>query len=218
MAGRIAAALVALVLLAGAGAAAGYVVAQDEEPLPTTFATPESVPAASPGFPVNVYDVEDDPDAPPLAKKIDLHEEGFGAGGFRLRAPVPDGWRRVRLSGNNQWNFTVADNPLNTYLLRIGILAGERRTTGVAAGARLLALRAQEADGNSENLIVEEQSDTGFVATAIIGGYQRVIMERFLTVPGNTSAYFTVVMNGREVDREAMTELLDRVVAGATVP
>ncbi|MEN8675362.1 hypothetical protein [Nocardioides sp.] len=218
MAGRLVGAFLGLVMLAAAGAGAGYLVGREDVEEPVTFAVPEAVPAEQPSFPVNVYDVTPDPDATPLDGGLALHEEKFRAGGFKLRAPAPDGWQRVELSGRTQWNFTPADRVPNTYLLRIGIVAGERKSPSVETTSRIFALRQQETDGNSENLIIEEQSDSAFTATTIVGGYQRVIMERFLTAPGNSSAYFTVVMNGREVDRDAMTELIDRVVAGAFVP
>lgn len=219
MAGRIVGALLTLCLLAGIGVAVGYVVGQRQVTEPTTFTTPVAVPASRPSFPVNVYDVEPDPTTAPLDAALPLHEEKFSSDGFRLRAPVPDGWMRVELSGRNQWNFSVPTNPSNTYLLRIGLLAADRRSTGVETIARLAALSAAEADGNFENLIVEEQSDTGFTATYIDGsGYQRVSIEKFETVPGHDSAYFSVAMSGREVDREAMVELLERIVSGTYAP
>ncbi len=219
MIGRIAGVLTALVVLAGLGAAAGYLVGRDDAVEPTTFAVPQAVPAESPSFPVNVYDVSPDPTTAPLASDLPLHEEKFRSGGFALRAPAPDGWLRVELPGRSQWNFSVVDNPSHTYVLRIGIIAGERKTPGVETLSRIVALRAQESDGNSANLIVEDQSDTGFTATLIDSdGFQRVAIERFLTMPGDTSAYYTVAVNGREADREAMVALVDEVIAGAYVP
>lgn len=222
MAGRIVGAVLALAGiagLAGIGGVAGYAVRHQSVEEPTPFATPVAVPASRPSFPVNVYDVVPDPDTEPLGTDLLLSEQKFRAGGFRLRAPVPIGWLRVELSGRSQWNFSVPTNPPNTYLLRIGILAGDRQSTGVETIARLAALRAAETDGNSENLIVEEESDTGFTATYIdSAGYQRVSLERFATVPGNESAYFSVAVSGREVDRAAMIELCERVVAGSYVP
>ncbi len=219
MTGRIVRALLLLAVLTAIGAAMGYAAGVERAEEPTTFATPEAVPATRPSFPVNVYDIEPDPDTAPLARDLPLHEERFRAAGFALRAPVPDGWQRVELPGRNQWNFSVAANPTNTYLLRISILAGDRRSTGVEVIARLAALRAAETDGNFENLIIEEESGTAFSATYIdSGGYQRVAIERFETGPADESAYFSVAVSGREVDREAMVELLDRVVEGAYVP
>ena len=219
MTGRIVRALLLLTVLTAIGAALGYAVGVHRTETPTTFATPEAVPASLPSFPVNVYDIKPDPDTVPLVGDLPLHEERFRAAGFALRAPVPDGWQRVELSGRNQWNFTLAANPTNTYLLRISILAGTRRSTGVEVIARLAALRAAETDGNFENLIVEEESGTGFSATYIdSGGYQRVAIERFESGPDDESAYFSVAVSGREVDREGMVELLDRVFEGAYVP
>ncbi|WP_323794336.1 hypothetical protein [Nocardioides sp.] len=219
MTGRIAGALALLVLLALVGAGAGYVSNQDEPVPPASFSPPVAVPAESPSLPVNVYDVTPDPDTPPLAVDTPLSEAKFRAGGFALRAPVPDDWLRVELSGRSSWQFSRPENPSGTYVLRLGIVAGERRAPSVAAASRVFALRQQELDGNSQNLIVEEQTDTGFTYTLIdAAGHQRVGIEEFLTVPGNDSAYFTVAVSGREVDREGMVSLLQRVTAGAYVP
>ena len=219
MTGRITGALAVLVLLALVGAGAGYVSSQDEPVPPVSFSPPVAVPAESPSFPVNVYDVTPDPDTPPLAVDLPLSEAKFRAGGFALRAPVPDDWLRVELSGRASWQFSRPENPSGTYVLRLGIVAGERRVPSVATTSRVFALRQQELDGNSENLIVEEQTDTGFTYTVIDGtGHQRVGIERFLTVSGNDSAYYTVAVSGREVDREGMMSLLERIMDGAYVP
>lgn len=219
MARRIVGAVVVLLVLAGLGAGAGYVVGRNDAQQPATFAVPQSVPAERPSFPVNVYDVEPDPDTAPLGTGLALHEERFRANGFRLRAPVPDGWRRVAVAGGTRWQFTDPDNPSNTYILRIEIVASDTQTTGVQAQSRMIALRQQEDDGNAENLIFEDESETGFTFTEIdVGGHQRVGIERFESVPGNSSAYFTVAVNGREVDRDGLVDLIDQVVEGAYVP
>lgn len=218
MTGRIVGALVVLLLL---GTGAGYAVAAATEgpDAPDSFPTPASVPAQSPSFPVTVYDVEPDPGVAPLATDVPLRVQGFRSGEFRLRAPVPVGWLRVELSGGSAWQFSVSSHPAHTYLLRLGIVAGDRRTPGVQTNARIFALRQQELDGNSENFIVEEQADTGFTYTLIDDdGFQRVGMERFLAVPGSSSAYYTVAISGRETDREGMAAMLDRVLDGAVVP
>lgn len=222
MAGRISGVLALLVLLALLGAGAGYVSARQERVPPTSFSPPLAVPAEDPSLPVNVYEVTPDPATPPLAVDTPLHEEKFRAGGFALRAPVPDDWLRVELSGRSSWQFSRPENPSGTYVLRLGIIAGERRAPSVATTSRVFALRQQEIDGNSENLIVEEQSDTGFTYTVIdADGRQRVGMERFLPQPGgggDLTAYYTVAVSGREADREGMLALLERVVDGAHVP
>lgn len=218
MAGRLVGAVLGLAVLAGIGVTTGYAVGQSRVEEPTSFAAPMAVPAAQPSFPVNVYAVEPDPATDPLETGLPMQEARFRAGGFKLRAPVPVGWRRVDVSSDRS-QFSVASNPQNTYLLRIEILAGDTQSTGVQARSRIDALRSQEADGNAENLIIEDESETGFTYTAIdIGGFQRVGIERFATMPGNSSAYFAVAVTGREVDREGMLALIDRVVEGAYVP
>ncbi|CAN5629438.1 hypothetical protein BH11ACT8_BH11ACT8_33520 [soil metagenome] len=224
MTGRLVGALLVLLLL---GAGAGYAVAEARTsdtppPGPVGFASPAPVPAADPSYPVNEYDVQPDPSTAPLATGLPLHEESFRGGGFRLQAQAPDGWRRVSLAGNTSWQFTVQTNPANTYLLRIGLLAGNRQDVTVASNARVFALQQLELDGNAQNLVIQDQyvtddhSEAGFTATFIdVGGYRRVAVERFLALPGQTSAYYTVAVSGREVDRDGITDLIGRIVATA---
>ena len=214
MTGRLVGALVVLALLGGAG---GYVVATaraESDVAPTTFASPAPVPAADPRYPIVEYVVTPDPTTAALPTDLSLHTAEFEAGGFTLEAPVPNGWRRVGLSGGTQWNFSDPANPPNTYVLRIGIVAGDRRSAVVETMSRITALEAQENDGNSENLIIEQQDDSGFTASLIdVGGYRRISIERFLTFPGNLSAHATIAITGREVDRGGMTDLIARVAA-----
>ncbi len=225
MTGRIVGALSTLVLLAIVGGGIGYVVATDRVEEPATFAEPQAVPAESPSFPVNVYDVEPDPDTAPLPTDVPLEEQRFRSDDFKLRAPVPVGWQRISIAGGVRWQFKDPATPSNTYLLRIEILAGTTQSTSVQAQSRIFALRQQEADGFAANLIIEEDDivqgdpDTGFTYTEIDdGGYQRVGIERFIAVPGNSSAYYTVAVSGREADRDGMVSLVQRIVAGAYVP
>ncbi len=210
-----------LTLLALVGGAIGYAVGENRPetvaPGPVVFATPRPLPAVDPSYPVNEYDVRPDPTTAPLATGLPLRTARFRAGGFTLQAPVPKGWRRGVLGGRTQWNFVDPDNPLNTYVLRIGIVAGERKSPGVATIARVAALQAQESDGNSENLVIRTDDDgAGFTASLIdLAGYRRVAIERFETLPDEPLAYYTVALSGREVDREGMADLLARVIAGA---
>lgn len=207
------AALVALALLGGAG---GYAAAElrEEQPAPIPVAQP--LPAQSPSYPVNVYDVEPDPTTAPLQPGLPLEEVVLraGDGDGAVRVAVPRGWMEVPLLGP-AWNFSVRGNPENTYVLRVSLLGGARQSVTVARLARIAALEDSEANGNLEHLDVEARDDDSFVATYLDGGYLRVAMERFLALGDSNTATVSVAITGREADREGMADLLSRVAASA---
>jgi hypothetical protein len=134
-----------------------------------------------------------------------------------MTASVPVGWVRVKLDEGDSWNFTDPDNPGNTYKLRIGFVAGNRASLKVARDFRIDALEDAEANGDLEHVVVDPLTDDGFTVTYLDDGYQRVGMERFLPQAGSTSAYATVAVTGRERDRDGLSDLLERVVASATL-
>ncbi len=212
MSTRVLGVLLALALL---GVAAGYAGqrALDADDSPASFAA-LPVPASSPSYPVNEYDVLPDPGVAPLPTDVALRRMTLREGGERVSVAAPGSWRRVAVEPGAAWNFSRADYPVNTYLLRVTLLGGQRISTSVAATARLAALRAAERDGNMEAVTVETQDEDGFVATYLQDGYRRVLMERYSTL-GDSTAQLAVAVTGREVDRTGMADLLERVLASA---
>jgi hypothetical protein len=201
----------ALVLVGGA---VGYALGQSAEDEPArTSAGP--VPAVSPSYPVNEYDVRPDPGIAPLAPDLPLHRSKFRTGDLRMTASVPVGWHREVLQGGDTWNFAQLGLPLPSYLLRVGLIAGDRASLNAAREFRISKLEDAAANGDLEHLVVEERTDDGFTASYLSGGYQRVTMERFLEQGDSGQAYATVAVVGRERDREGMADLLERVTASA---
>lgn len=201
--------------LALVGGAAGYALGRSALDEPAQLTDPEPVPAVSPAYPVNEYDVLPDPGIAPLGTRLPLHVARFRAGGLPMTASVPVGWRRVPLTGRDSWNFADPGNPPNTYLLRVGIVAGNRVSLNVARENRITALEDAETNGNLEHLVIEERGDAGFTATYLDESYQRVTTERWLARPGSTEAFAVVAMTGRETDRAGMADLIERVAASA---
>jgi hypothetical protein len=209
-------AAVGAVVLAAVGVAGGVAAGRATQDRPAAIDAAAPVPAASPSYPVEELDVLPDPTIAPLAPGLPTHQATFSAGGLRLAAPVPDGWRRVELSGRTSWNFSVPDNPPNTFVLRIGLVAGNRTSVLVAKAARIAALEDSERNGALDHLDVESETDDGYVATYLEDGHLRVAMERWLPVHDSTQAYAVAAVTGREVDREGMADLLERVVSSAS--
>ncbi len=201
--------------LALVGGATGYVVGRTTLDDPASIAGARPLPAVSPSYPVNEYVVQPDPGIAPLAPDLPLQTAKFRAGGEAMTASVPVGWRRAPLQGRDSWNFADPDNPKNTYLLRIGIDAGDRVSLTVARESRITALEDAETNGAIEHLVIEERADDGFTATYLDNGYQRVAMERWLPQPDSAQAFAAVAITGRESDREGLADLLERVAASA---
>jgi hypothetical protein len=213
----------ACLALALAGVAGGFVVGNVLRGDPTSVAAATPVPAQSPSYPVNEYDVLPDNGIAPLSTNLSSHEEKFRLNQFRLAASVPDGWRRVTLAGGSAWNFAPPDNPSNSYVLRIEIVAGSRASVSAAKGFRILKLQNAVADGNMRRLVIESETEDGFLANYLDPGlnggfYQRFTMERWLTFGGDSTAYADIAITGREADRAGMADLLERVAASASIP
>lgn len=209
-------ALGVVAVLAVAGVAAGYGVSSQRTDEPATISVAAPVPGVSPSYPVNEYDVHPDPGVAPLPTGLELGPRVLREGGYKIEAAVPKGWMLAELDGAG-WNFSVADNPPNSYVLRVEILAGNRASVAASRATRVLRLESTEADGNLDNLVVEDTTDDGFVATYLQNGYRRVTIERFLAL-GGTTAYATVAVTGREVDRDGMNDLIERVSTSLRLP
>lgn len=201
--------------LAVIGAGGGYAASALDGDEPRTISMAMPVPAASPSYPVNEYDVQPDLDDPALAPGLPLVDARFRASaGYALLASVPEGWRKG--GDGSMRTFAIAGANSNTYRLRIGIFT-DRQAVGVKRAARIGALESAEDDGEMQNVVIEDEDDDRFVATYLQNGYRRVTMERFLDL-GRTSAYATVAVVGREADRAGMADLLERVSASLRVP
>jgi hypothetical protein len=200
--------VVLLMLVVGAGG--GFAVAELSEDAPRTIDHVTPVPA-EPSVPTpSAPEVLPDPGAPPLAVNVPTRATHLSTGvhGFGLTVDQPVGWRRNRLA--ETWTWAVPTNPTNTYLLRVSILAGNHQSVAVAKAARLSAFADAEAEGNLSDFVVESQTPDTFIATYINDGYRRVAMERIVSFDGGASAYAVVAMTGREVDREGLTDLVER--------
>lgn len=205
------------VLLLALGLVGGYAVAGRDEPTPVATDRLEPVPAVSPAVPTPTqYAVNPDPDRPALqpdlpSEPVELRQTKRGAG---ISVPVPVGWRSNRLTDSSTWIF-VSDGYTNTYNLRVDLTLGRRTAGSVLVENRLDALRSSQEDGNLQDLEITAQTDMGFEADYIIGGYRRYTVERFVD-DSNGLAIADVAVTGRLVDLEAMRDLLSRTVDGVT--
>jgi hypothetical protein len=198
---------IALVLaVVGAAGAYGVGAMQTEDPRTISMVLP--VPAQDPSYPVVEYDVEPDPTVAPLATGLPLHRVRMVEGQTRLSAEVPRGWDVNPTEPGANWNVVVGDNPQNTYIVRVTDYRMSSVT--VTRQYRMSALRQSQTERNLEHLVFTDEDEDSFTATYLFDGYRRIAMEKFQVV-GATVVSVSVV--GREVDREGMLDLQERVMA-----
>lgn len=201
--------MLALVLT---GAAGGYFLAERDDEERSSFSRPEPVAAVSPSYPVNPVVVLPDPDKPALQAGLPLHRVQVGTAPFDLSLPVPRGWERsVPAAGEWRW-YPPPGLVLNTYFLRVRLIGNQYQPVEQAITSRLDALRTAD---DVEDLRVLSRTADGFVAEYVSAGYRRVTMEKYFAQDGSDAAYAWVALVGRRRDRPGMTDLFDRVVAGA---
>jgi len=207
--GPLMASMVGLALL---GVGIGYAVGHLRDDGPVLIESAAPVPAESPSYPVDPpLVIEPDPDVAPLARDLKTHVERVGEEPFGMRLPVPDGWVRSN-SKAGQWQWYVAGHPDFTYVMRVVLVSGFA-TIPSAIQSRIEAL--DEADETAE-FDLETTTTDGFVATYVLGDHRRLTMERFLSLDDTDTLYATVAVIGRESDRAGLSDLIERVSAGAT--
>jgi hypothetical protein len=209
--------LVLVLVLLVAGAAGGYTLGELNEDRPRILGHAAPVPA-DPSVPTpSTPEMLPDPTNPALAPNVPTRSTHLSTGrhGFGMTLEQPVGWRRNQLG--ETWTWAVPTNPINTYVLRVSILAGRHESVGVAKDSRLNAYENAEADGNLSDFTVESQTADTFIATYVDDGYLRVAMERIVSFDGGDSAYAVAAVTGRERDREGLTDLVQRT-ADSMVP
>lgn len=204
----VARALGAVVVLAVAGAAGGYAVSGFDTEAPATISVAAPVPAADPSYPVVEYDAEPDPTTPALNGYLPLRTVRMIEGDARLSADVPVGWEVVDVDDKPTWNASLRTNPSNTYILRVTVPG--QTVPSVVRDDRMNQLRSAEQNDDLQHVVFETVDADGFVATYVADGYLRVATERFVSVGGSV---VDVSVVGREVDRDGMSVLQQRVVA-----
>lgn len=208
MAWRGAGAVVALAIIgAGGGYAAGRSM---HEPADTSgVAVPLS--ATNPTTPSDPkVRVLPDPAVPALLPEIPLRDVLLGDKRTGVRLSVPKGWNRAYLPGVES-TWAVIDNPLNTYVLRVEVVASNHQSITNTKTARISALKAATVDFKIEN-----QTADSFIATYVKDEYRRLTFHRWVTFQdpdpgdGRGEAYVEIAVTGRLADRLGLQDLIDR--------
>lgn len=204
--------LLALVLVGGG---LGFGASSVLERAPASSGTP--VPAvARPDHPQDPeVTVLPDPEVPALAPALPSRTARLGREPFDLAFPVPSGWIRSDLAGNEaQWS--APGNPLNTYVLRVEIVVSQHELIRGTRAARIAALA-----GATDQFVLERQTDDSMVARYVYDDYRRLTYHRWITFDdpdpggGNGTTYAEIAVTGRVRDRLGLADLVERVADGA---
>lgn len=199
------------VLVAGA-ATGGYLLRPSEEREVVSYDGPSPVAAVSPSFPAEPPDVRPDPTFPALETGVGLRPIRIGDKPFDLKLQVPVGWVQT-IPQASEWKFfPPPGDVLNTYFLRVRLVGNQYQPVATILEARINALDGAE---SVKDFVVESRTADGFVANYVNDGYRCVEMNRWVPSPDGGPAFAWIGLVGREVDREAMTDLLARIVDSA---
>ena len=195
------------VLVAGA-ATGGYLLRPSEERQVSTYDGPSPVAAVSPSIPFEPPEVLPDSDFPALLPGVELHRTAVGDKPFDLRLQVPTGWpRTIPQAGEWRW-YPPPGDVLNTYFLRVRLIANQYQPIPALLEARIDALDGAE---SVKDFVLESRTDASFVADYVSDDYRRVAMEMYLPQPGTDVAFAWIALVGREADRAGMVDLMDRI-------
>lgn len=214
MAWRGAGALLALAIVgAGGGYAAGHLL----HPPATSTGAAEPLAAVSPSTPQDPkLRVLPDPDVPALLPGLPLTDAVLGTKQSGLHVLVPRGWVRGGDAIDVESIWAVPGNPINTYGLRVEIVASQHLTILATRDARVAALKSV-----TEDFKLESQTPDSMIASYVKDDYRRLTFHRWVTFQdpdpghGQGQAYVEIAVTGRFVDRLGMQDLIDRVADSA---
>ncbi len=201
--------LVAGVAVLAAGIVGGFAAAAYLEAAPTTTGAPEPVIAADPRVPVDPpAPLREDPPQPALATGLKLREVQVGTDTSGFVFPAPRGWSRIETS-SNEVKYNLADNPDNTYVLRVEQVITQHEQIPDILAATLDELERDQLDFKRLNRTYDS-----IEFSYVFDGYRRFGFLTWLDINRSGQAEAEIAVTGRERDVPGMRELIARVIRG----
>lgn len=198
-----------LLLLALAGAAAGWSYAeQGSEPV-ITGAVPGPVAAADPAIPFTPPEkTKPNSDLPPVPTSLPLvaativTQRGEG-----IAFPVPQSWGRTNSADRPESRFSAPGSPSGSYSVRVQLLDEENRSLAQKVAARVAELPF---DTRISALEILQQSTDTLVFSYLLDGYRRLQVVRWVSfTPGTIDV--EIAASGRLVDQAGLEALVARM-------
>ena len=192
-----------------AGAAGGVVLSMAQAEPGRDTARP--VPAVSPSVPVDPPPAtRPDTDSPALQPGLAYERSTLGAEGSEVGVRTPVGWKRVaiaRSGGEAKW--FDPDNRLNTYLLRIELVEGQRQTVEAIREDSIERITA----ATDEFRLLQETAN-GMRFVYVDNGLTRFGFLEWVADPASGHAVVEVAAHGRARDRRGLLDLVSRAAGG----
>ena len=210
---RVAAMLLALMLLGGIGGFAIAMATDGDAPTgtagPVTASDP-SVPSTPTPSPV---EVEPDSDLPPFAGPFVDRTKGFiGAGDQRVRYSIPASLVISPRTANRTY-WVPPQNPEGAYSIRVDRLAPENRTTRQLVAERIAALREDDRIPPNTFEVLDSTDDT-LTVTYVLFNHRSVSFIRWITVTDGTPDV-EIAATGRQIDLPGLRDAVALVAATA---
>ncbi len=199
---------VLLLLLALAGAAAGWAYAEQISAPGISRAVPAPLAASDPAIPFTPPEkTRPNSKLEPLSQQLATHDEMLGkakVGGVVV--PIPDGWERVTFADGVEARWSPPGAPPGSYVLRVQVL-DEPRTLSQKVGVRAFELEDDPSVSDFE--LLGTTLDT-VKASFILGGYRKLTVIRWVSFDGSR-ADVEIAATGRLVDEPGMDALVARI-------
>ncbi len=194
--------------LLATGIVGGFAASSYLEPDPITTGAPQPVSAEDPRFPTDPAALQqEDPTEPALKTGLEMVDVTVGSGSNAFVFPAPKGWRRLEPS-SNEVKYKVANNPANTYVLRVEQVVSEHETI-----RDIVAATKADLERDFEQVEVIQTYDT-LEYSYVYEGYRRFGITSWLDISLSDQAEAEIAVTGRRVDVPGMEELIAKVIRG----
>ena len=201
--------LVVVGVLLATGIVGGYAAASYSGPSPITTGTPSPVTATNPSVPVDPPPpLRGDPTEAPMKTDLPLRDVSVGTDTYQFVFPAPVGWQRNDTYAN-EVKFKLADNPSNTFVLRLEQVVSQHETIPDMVTARIADLK-RDVDNYQEIKRTYDSLEFSYV----YDGYRRFGFITWLDLTRSGQAEAEIALTGRAVDVPGMQDLFPRVIDG----
>lgn len=201
--------LVVVGVLLATGIVGGFAAASYFGPSPITTGTPSPVTATNPSVPVDPPPpLREDPTEAPMKTDLPLRDVSVGTDTYQFVFPAPVGWQRNDTYAN-EVKYKVADNPSNTFVLRLEQVVSQHETIPDMVTARIADLK-RDVDNYQEIKRTYDSLEFSYV----YDGYRRFGFITWLDLTRSGQAEAEIALTGRAVDVPGMQDLFPRVIDG----
>ena len=134
---------------------------------------------------------------------LPLREVSVGTDNYRFVFPAPRGWSRLETS-SNEVKYKKAQNPTNTYILRVEQVISQHEQIPDMVEARVQDLRRDE---EQVHIPLGARTYDSLEVSYVHDGYRRFALYTWLDITRSGQAEAEIAITGREKDLPGMRDL-----------